>query len=113
MRGLRTVVVARNATQLRYTINIRTMFSLEIECDPGDRDFVIAELWERGSMGIVELSASAVRAFFEDESQDIRALSAESEADADLTGALSDEKGDDAIDADDAKNERKSREGGE
>ena len=30
------------------------MFSLEIECDPAERDLLIAELWERGSAGIVE-----------------------------------------------------------
>jgi len=42
------------------------MFSLEIECDPEDRDLLIAELWEQGSEGIVELSARRVRAFFDD-----------------------------------------------
>lgn len=42
------------------------MFSLEIECDPEDRDLLIAELWEQGSEGIVELKADAVRAFFAD-----------------------------------------------
>jgi ribosomal protein L11 methyltransferase len=42
------------------------MFSLEIECGPEDRDFLIAELWERGSSGIVELDALRVRAFFDD-----------------------------------------------
>ena len=42
------------------------MYSLEIELDPDDRDMLIAELWENGSAGIVELSASRVRAFFED-----------------------------------------------
>jgi ribosomal protein L11 methyltransferase len=49
------------------------MFSLEIECDPEDRDLLIAELWEQGSEGIVELSAAAVRAFFND-GADRRAL---------------------------------------
>jgi len=43
------------------------MFSLEIECDPDDRDLLIAELWEQGSAGIVELNEQSVRAFFEDE----------------------------------------------
>src|ERR1035438_211399 len=43
-----------------------TMFSLEIECDPDDRDLLIAELWEHGSAGIVELSPVRVRAFFDD-----------------------------------------------
>jgi ribosomal protein L11 methyltransferase len=42
------------------------MFSLEIDCDPDDRDLLIAELWEQGSAGIVELNPLTVRAFFED-----------------------------------------------
>jgi ribosomal protein L11 methyltransferase len=42
------------------------MFSLEIDCDPDDRDLLIAELWENGSAGIVELTAQRVRAFFVD-----------------------------------------------
>jgi len=42
------------------------MFSLEIECDADDRDLLIAELWEQGSAGIVELDARRLRAFFED-----------------------------------------------
>jgi ribosomal protein L11 methyltransferase len=49
------------------------MFSLEIECDPEDRDLLIAELWEQGSEGIVELGPGAVRAFFDDRA-DRRAL---------------------------------------
>jgi ribosomal protein L11 methyltransferase len=43
------------------------MFSLEIECDPDDRDLLIADLWDHGSAGIVELDARRVRAFFEDD----------------------------------------------
>jgi len=42
------------------------MFSLEIECDPEDHDLLVAELWEHGSAGIVELQPHRVRAFFED-----------------------------------------------
>ena len=42
------------------------MFSLEIECDAEDLDLLVAELWEQGSEGIVELNATAVRAFFDD-----------------------------------------------
>jgi ribosomal protein L11 methyltransferase len=42
------------------------MFSLEIDCDPEDRDLLIAELWEQGSAGMVELNAQTVRSFFED-----------------------------------------------
>jgi len=41
------------------------MFSLEIEFDPEERDLLIAELWESGSAGIVELSPRKARAFFE------------------------------------------------
>jgi hypothetical protein len=42
------------------------MFSLEIECAPDERDFLIAELWEHGSAGIAELNPRVVRAFFDD-----------------------------------------------
>ena len=49
------------------------MFSLEIDCDADDRDLLIAELWEQGCAGIVELPAGAMRAFFED-GADRRAL---------------------------------------
>jgi ribosomal protein L11 methyltransferase len=42
------------------------LYSLEIECDPDDRDLLIADLWDHHSAGIVELSPSRVRAFFED-----------------------------------------------
>src|SRR5581483_8000934 len=45
---------------------ITDMFSLEIECDPEDRDLLIADLWDLQSTGIVELSNSRVRAFFEE-----------------------------------------------
>ncbi len=43
------------------------MFSLEIEFDADDRDMLIAELWEQGSAGIVELSPRRIRAFFDGE----------------------------------------------
>jgi ribosomal protein L11 methyltransferase len=46
------------------------MFSIEIECDAEDRDLLIAELWELGSAGIVELSPARVRAFFEEDAAD-------------------------------------------
>jgi ribosomal protein L11 methyltransferase len=51
------------------------MFSLEIDCGAEERDLLIAELWEQGSAGIVELNAQTVRAFFEDDA-DRRALMA-------------------------------------
>jgi len=41
------------------------MFSLEIDSPAGARDLLIADLWELGSAGIVELGETRVRAFFE------------------------------------------------
>ena len=43
------------------------MFSLEIDCDPDDQELLIAELWEQGSAGIVELSPQKVRSFFDED----------------------------------------------
>src|SRR5690349_21597906 len=40
---------------------------------PDEKDLLIAELWEQGSAGMVELSQSRLRAFFEDDA-DRRAL---------------------------------------
>jgi ribosomal protein L11 methyltransferase len=42
------------------------MFSLEIDCRPDARDLLIADLWALGSCGIVELTDTRLRAFFED-----------------------------------------------
>jgi ribosomal protein L11 methyltransferase len=50
------------------------MFSLEIDFDPDERDLLIAELWEQGSAGIVELSPSRLRAFFEGDRKPLLAL---------------------------------------
>ncbi len=49
------------------------MFSIEIEVSPEERELLIADLWERGVAGIVEMGESRVRAFFED-GTDPRAL---------------------------------------
>jgi ribosomal protein L11 methyltransferase len=49
------------------------VFSIEIACAAEERELVIAELWDRGVAGIVELGESGLRAFFEDE-EEIRAL---------------------------------------
>jgi ribosomal protein L11 methyltransferase len=43
------------------------MFSLEIPCAPDARDLLIADLYELGSEGIVELDDCRVRAFFADQ----------------------------------------------
>lgn len=45
------------------------MISLEIRCKPEDRELLIADLWEQGSAGIVELDEWRLRAFFEEESR--------------------------------------------
>jgi ribosomal protein L11 methyltransferase len=45
---------------------MKGMFSLEIDCAPDEREFLIAELWERGVAGVAELTPARVRAFFED-----------------------------------------------
>jgi ribosomal protein L11 methyltransferase len=42
------------------------MFVLELQCTDADRDLLIAELWDRGSSGIVETSHT-LRAFFNDD----------------------------------------------
>jgi ribosomal protein L11 methyltransferase len=42
------------------------LFSLEIQCDPDDRELLIADVWDRHCAGIVELSHTRIRAFFED-----------------------------------------------
>jgi len=43
------------------------MFSLEIASPEDTREMLIAELWEQGSSGIVEVNAEQVRAFFDDD----------------------------------------------
>jgi ribosomal protein L11 methyltransferase len=50
------------------------MFSLEIDSNADSRDLLIAELWELGSAGIVELSETRVRAFFEADVDSIELL---------------------------------------
>jgi ribosomal protein L11 methyltransferase len=44
------------------------MFSIDIECAQEDRDLTIAELWEAGCTGIVELE-TALRVFFDDDAR--------------------------------------------
>jgi ribosomal protein L11 methyltransferase len=43
------------------------MFSLELCCEPEQKDLLIAELWERGCEGIVELAEDRLRVFFDDQ----------------------------------------------
>ena len=56
------------------------MFSLEMESEGEAKDLLIAELWERGSTGIVETDLPGgrclLRAFFEDEADALAALGA-------------------------------------
>src|SRR5690349_7721868 len=49
------------------------MYSVEFECEPEQKDLIIAELWERGCAGITELSDTALRAFFTADSAELRA----------------------------------------
>jgi ribosomal protein L11 methyltransferase len=44
------------------------MFSIDIECAQDDREMLIAEVWEAGSTGVVELDNS-LRAFFDDDAR--------------------------------------------
>src|ERR1022692_306813 len=60
---------ARGCENIPVALPAGIMFSLEIECDPDDRDLLIAELWEHGSAGIVELNAQRLRAGFRIEEQ--------------------------------------------
>lgn len=49
------------------------MFSIDLECAPAEKDFLIAELWGAGSTGIVELEdlpdSARLRAFFDNDAQ--------------------------------------------
>ncbi len=46
------------------------MFSIDLGCKPEDKDLTIAELWEAGCAGIVELDDSAnLRVFFDDDAR--------------------------------------------
>ena len=49
------------------------MFSIDLVCPQSEKDLIIAELWETGSSGIVEVEdkddSSRLRAFFDDDSR--------------------------------------------
>jgi len=45
------------------------MFSLDLDCTQETRDLLIADFWELGSSGIVELDATHLRVFFDDDSE--------------------------------------------
>ena len=49
------------------------MFSVELTCKPDEKDLIIAELWESGCAGITELTETALRAFFANDTADLRA----------------------------------------
>jgi ribosomal protein L11 methyltransferase len=44
------------------------MFSIDLTCSPESKDTTIADLWELGSTGIIELSETDLRAFYDDDS---------------------------------------------
>jgi ribosomal protein L11 methyltransferase len=54
------------------------MFSIEFECERKDKDFTIAELWDAGCAGILELSEwddlASLKVFFDDDSRQIELL---------------------------------------
>jgi len=45
------------------------MFSIDIERGEAEKDFTIAELWEAGCTGIVELDEARMRVFFDDDAR--------------------------------------------
>jgi ribosomal protein L11 methyltransferase len=49
------------------------MYSVEFECEPEQKDLIVAELWERGCAGITELSDTSLRAFFTADTAELRA----------------------------------------
>jgi ribosomal protein L11 methyltransferase len=49
------------------------MYSVELECEPEEKDLIIAELWEHGCAGITELTETSLRAFFAADSAEVRA----------------------------------------
>lgn len=44
------------------------MFSIDLRCEQDDRDLLIADVWEAGCTGIVELDNGEMRVFFDDDS---------------------------------------------
>jgi ribosomal protein L11 methyltransferase len=45
------------------------MFSLDLDCTQETKDLLIADLWDLGSSGIVELDATRLRVFFDDDAE--------------------------------------------
>jgi ribosomal protein L11 methyltransferase len=46
------------------------MFSIDLACTPEDKDITIAELWEAGCSGVIELDdVGSLRAFFDDDAR--------------------------------------------
>jgi ribosomal protein L11 methyltransferase len=45
------------------------MFSLDLDCTQETKDLLIAEFWELGSSGIVEIDATHLRVFFDEDSE--------------------------------------------
>jgi ribosomal protein L11 methyltransferase len=45
------------------------MFSLDLDCTQETKDLLIADFWELGSSGIVELDATHLRVFFDDDAE--------------------------------------------
>src|ERR1035438_232188 len=79
-------VIERRGDRRVYTLDFHLtyMFSIDLSCTPEDKDLTIAELWEAGCTGIIELSAkgessvlrdtenddfASLRVFFDDDSR--------------------------------------------
>jgi ribosomal protein L11 methyltransferase len=45
------------------------MFSLDLDCTQETKDLLIAEFWELGSSGLVEIDATHLRVFFDEDSE--------------------------------------------
>jgi ribosomal protein L11 methyltransferase len=45
------------------------MFSLDLDCTQENKDLLIADFWELGSSGIVEVDATHLRVFFDDDGE--------------------------------------------
>ncbi len=68
IHGARVIERRRNRRIDSLNFHLTYMFSIDIECAQEDRDLTIADLWEAGCTGIVELDAG-LRVFFDDDAR--------------------------------------------
>jgi ribosomal protein L11 methyltransferase len=80
-------MIERRGDRRVYTLDFHLtyMFSIDLSCTPEDKDLTIAELWEAGCTGIIELdNIASLRAFFDD---DARATGLQSRFGGEITPA--------------------------